>query len=79
MTQILMELDVEGRCGAGWDEKIPERLNGRNEYRDRTWPARAGSVESRVKALDRCRVSLSREGRLSAELGERVCAFINRL
>jgi hypothetical protein len=68
MTQSLMELDVEGRCGAGWDEKIPERLNGRNECRDRTWPTRAGSVESLAKALDRCRVSLSRKSRLSAEL-----------
>ena len=27
MAQRLMELDVEGRCGAGYDEKTPERLN----------------------------------------------------
>ena len=27
MAQRLMELDVEGRCGAGYDEKSPERLN----------------------------------------------------
>jgi putative transposase len=26
----LMELDVEGRCGAGHDEKTTERLNSRN-------------------------------------------------
>ncbi len=26
MSQRLMELDVEGRCGAGYDEKNPERL-----------------------------------------------------
>jgi putative transposase len=24
MAQRLMELDVEGRCGAGYDEKSPE-------------------------------------------------------
>ena len=31
----LMDLDVEGRCGAGYDEKDPERMNSRNGYRDR--------------------------------------------
>ena len=30
MAQRLMELDVEGRCGAGYDEKSAERLNSRN-------------------------------------------------
>jgi transposase-like protein len=30
MAQRLMELDVEARCGAGYDEKNPERLNSRN-------------------------------------------------
>lgn len=34
MAQRLMELDVEGRCGAAYDEKNPvERLNSRNGYR----------------------------------------------
>ncbi len=37
MAQRLMELDVEGRSGAGYDEKNPERLNSRNGYRDRLW------------------------------------------
>ena len=37
MAQRLMELDVEGRCGAAYDEKSPERLNSRNGYRERTW------------------------------------------
>jgi putative transposase len=46
MAQRLMELDVEGRGGAGYDEKNPtERLNSRNGYRDRTWDTRAGSLE----------------------------------
>ena len=35
MAQRLMEIDVEGRCGAGYDEKSPERTNSRNGYRDR--------------------------------------------
>jgi transposase-like protein len=35
MAQRLMELDVEGRCGAGYDEKSSERVNSRNGYRER--------------------------------------------
>jgi transposase-like protein len=30
MAQRLMELDIEQRCGAGYDEKSAERLNSRN-------------------------------------------------
>src|SRR6187455_3813103 len=51
MAQRLMELDVEGRCGAGYDEKSTERLNSRNGYRDRTWDTRAGSVELKIPKL----------------------------
>ena len=51
MAQRLMELDVEGRCGAGYDEKNPERLNSRNGYRDRLWETRAGSVELKIPNL----------------------------
>ena len=48
MAQRLMELDVEGRCGAGYDEKSAERLNSRNGYQDRTWDTRVGSVELKI-------------------------------
>jgi putative transposase len=52
MAQRLMELDVEARCGVGYDEKKPgERLNSRNGYRDRTWETRAGTVELRIPKL----------------------------
>jgi putative transposase len=51
MAQRLMELDVETRCGAGYDEKSPERLNSRNGYRDRLWDTRAGSVELKIPKL----------------------------
>ena len=51
MAQRLMELDVEGRCGAGYDEKSAERLNSRNGYRDRDWETRAGTVELRIPKL----------------------------
>jgi putative transposase len=51
MAQRLMELDVEGRCGAGYDEKSGERVNSRNGYRERTWDTRAGSVELKIPKL----------------------------
>ena len=51
MAQRLMELDVEGRCGAGYDEKSAERINSRNGYRERTWDTRAGSVELKIPRL----------------------------
>jgi transposase-like protein len=51
MAQRLMEIDVDGRCGAGYDEKSAERINSRNGYRDRTWDTRAGSVELKIPKL----------------------------
>ena len=51
MAQRLMEIDVEGRCGAGHDEKSAERTNSRNGFRDRTWETRAGSVELKIPKL----------------------------
>jgi putative transposase len=51
MAQRLMELDVEGRCGAAYDEKNPERLTSRHGYRERTWDTRAGSVELKIPKL----------------------------
>ena len=41
----------KARCGAGYDEKSPERLNSRNGYRERTWDTRAGSVELKIPKL----------------------------
>jgi putative transposase len=51
MAQRLMEIDVDGRCGAGYDEKSTERTNSRNGYRDRVWDTRAGSVELKIPKL----------------------------
>ena len=51
MAQRLMELDVEGRCGAAYDEKSAERINSRNGYRERSWDTRAGSVEFKIPKL----------------------------
>ncbi len=51
MAQRLMEIDVEGRCGAACDEKSAERTNSRNGYRERTWETRADSVELKIPKL----------------------------
>lgn len=57
MAQCLMGLDVEGCCGAGCDEKKPERLNSRNGHRERTWGTRADSVELKIPKLRRAATS----------------------
>jgi putative transposase len=51
MAQRLMELDVKARCGAGYDEKNPERLNSRNGYRERSWDTRTGSIALKIPKL----------------------------
>ena len=48
VAQRLMDLDVEGLCGAGYGERSPERTNSRNGYRDRVWDTRAGTVELKI-------------------------------
>jgi putative transposase len=51
VAQRLMELDVEGRCGAAFGERSAERSNSRNGYRERLWETRAGSVELKIPKL----------------------------
>jgi putative transposase len=51
MAQRLMDIDVEALCGAGYDEKNPERANSRNGYRDRAWETRAGRVDLKIPKL----------------------------
>src|SRR3954452_8531284 len=52
-AQRLMELEVENKTGAAYGEKSAERLVQRNGYRERTWEARAGTVELRIPKLRR--------------------------
>jgi transposase-like protein len=52
-AQRLMELEVGGLTGAGFDEKSPDRLAQRNGYRERDWEMRAGTVELRIPKLRR--------------------------
>ena len=47
----LMELDVEGRCGAAYGERSAERDNSRNGYRDRRWETRAGTIDLKIPKL----------------------------
>lgn len=40
LAQRLLELDGKSRCGAGYDEQNPDRLNSRNGCCHRTWDTR---------------------------------------
>ncbi len=51
VTQRLMELDVDNRCGASHGERTEARTNSRNGYRDRDWETRAGTVPLRIPKL----------------------------
>lgn len=51
LAQRLIEVDVQGRCGASYDEKSTKRQNSRNGYRDHTWDTQAGSVELKIPKL----------------------------
>ncbi len=51
LAQRLIEVDVQGRCGASYDEKSAKRQNSRNGYRDHTWDTQAGSVELKIPKL----------------------------
>src|SRR4051794_33600849 len=50
-AERLMELEVGALTGAGYGEKIPERLAQRNGYREWDWETRAGTVELRIPKL----------------------------
>ncbi len=51
IAQRMMEFDVEGLCGAGFDVKSPDRTNSRNGYRDRLWQTHAGDVDLKIPKL----------------------------
>jgi hypothetical protein len=51
VAQRLMELDVEGLCGAAHGERSGERENWRNGFRDRVWETRAGTIPLRIPKL----------------------------
>jgi len=50
-AQRLMDLELEGLCGAGYGERSDDRMNQRNGYRDRRWETRAGKVDLKIPKL----------------------------
>jgi len=50
-AQRMMDADVEARCGAGYGEVSPDRVNSRNGYRRREWDARTGTIELAIPKL----------------------------
>jgi transposase-like protein len=51
MAQMMMDAEVEQRCGAGYGEVSEQRVNSRNGYRRREWDTRAGTVELAIPRL----------------------------
>ena len=51
VAQRMMDLGVEGRCGAAYGERDNARENSRNGYRDRLWETRAGALDLRIPKL----------------------------
>jgi transposase-like protein len=51
VVQMLMEADVEGKFGAGRDERSGERITYRNSYRDRSSDTRLGERQLRIPKL----------------------------
>src|SRR3989442_7660873 len=50
-AEALMSADADAVCGAGYGERTPERINGRNGYRERDWDTRVGAIELAVPKL----------------------------
>ena len=48
LAQVLMDLEVTQRLGAGRHERTQERTGQRNGYRDRQWDTRVGTIDLRV-------------------------------
>jgi transposase-like protein len=50
-AQKMMDAGVEVRCGAGYGEVSPQRVNSRNGYRPRERDTRAGTIELAIPKL----------------------------
>lgn len=51
VVQMLIEVDVEGRIGAGRHQRSGDRITYRNGYRDRSLDTRLGEVQLRIPKL----------------------------
>ena len=50
-AEALMSADADARCGAGYQQRSPDRTNSRNGYRERRWDTRAGTMELAIPKL----------------------------
>jgi len=51
VAERLMEFEIEQRTGVEYGARSSERANSRNDYRDRLWETRAGSIDLRIPKL----------------------------
>jgi putative transposase len=51
VAERLMELEVQGLTGAGYGERMADRLTQRDGYRDRIWETAPGAVELHIPKL----------------------------
>jgi putative transposase len=50
-AETLMSAQASLQCGAGYEERSPERTNSRNGYRHRPWDTRVGTIDLAVPKL----------------------------
>jgi putative transposase len=50
-AERMMDLEVEALCGAGHGERLPDRINHRNGYRERAWDTRTGRIDLQIPKL----------------------------
>lgn len=50
-AQVLMSAEADALCGAGYNERSPERVNSRNGYRPRRFDTRAGTLKLEIPKL----------------------------
>jgi transposase-like protein len=50
-AEAVMSAEADGRCGAGYGVRSPDRVNSRNGYRVRDWDTRVGTVELAIPKL----------------------------
>ena len=50
-VEALMSAEADAVCGAGYNERCPERTNSRNGYRSRDFDTRVGTIATRIPKL----------------------------
>ncbi len=52
-AELLMDVEVDRICGAGYAERSERRVNSRNGHRERRWDTRAGTITLDIPKLRR--------------------------